>query len=266
MLIAVCYANINEDSAQKSRSTTNNPRPNPASNSARFLVDPQDFCTDPCKVAIRALSHLFVSYPANLPRRSGRLLPMEISILVVEKPRHFASHFGKHSYRRLLRRPGSAHPALERGRGAHHRINSDGQDLVTKLAQELGKLPNKIAIEGHTDSKPCSGSRHYSNWELSADRANSAQRLMQVNGIRADQVTAVRGFADQRLRKIDAPPDPLNRRFSLIVQYLLKPSGDDDAKPAAEGSSAAGPKPSDGPPPVPAPATSAPTPLPPHEK
>jgi chemotaxis protein MotB len=145
-------------------------------------------------------------------------------------------------------------------------LNSDGQDLVIKLAQELGKLPNKIAIEGHTDSKPYSGSRHYSNWELSADRANSARRLMQVNGIRADQVTQVRGFADQRLRKIDAPLDPINRRVSLIVQYLVKPSTDDDAKPAGEDSSAAGVKPPDAAPPISAPTISAPAPATPHEK
>ncbi len=115
-------------------------------------------------------------------------------------------------------------------------LNSDGHDLLVILSQELGKLPNKLAIEGHTDSKPYSASGHYSNWELSADRANSARRLMQVSGIRADQVTQVRGFADQRLRKIDAPLDPINRRVSLIVQYLVKPPSDgDDAKPAAGG-------------------------------
>ena len=57
---------------------------------------------------------------------------------------------------------------------------------------------------------------------------------MQANGIRADQVTQVRGFADQRLRKPDAPLDPANRRISLIVQYILK-NDDDDAKPAAGG-------------------------------
>jgi chemotaxis protein MotB len=145
-------------------------------------------------------------------------------------------------------------------------LDSDGQDLVIKLAQELGKLPNKIAIEGHTDSKPYSGSRHYSNWELSTDRANSARRLMQVNGIRADQVTQVRGFADQRLRKIDAPLDPINRRLSLIVQYLVKPSADDDPKPGAAGAAPAGVQPPDGAPPIPAPTTSAPAPATPHEK
>src|SRR6202789_478193 len=115
-------------------------------------------------------------------------------------------------------------------------LNSDGRDLVVVLATELGKLPNKLAIEGHTDSKPYSSNKIYSNWELSADRANSARRLMQANGVRVDQITQVRGFADQRLRKIDAPMDPINRRVSLIVQYLVKPPGDDDApKESAEG-------------------------------
>ena len=122
-------------------------------------------------------------------------------------------------------------------------LNSDGHDLLIILSQELGKLPNKLAIEGHTDSKPYSASGHYSNWELSADRANAARRLMQVSGIRADQVTQVRGFADQRLRKIDAPLDPINRRVSLIVQYLVKaPIDSDDIKPAATGAEGKGPE------------------------
>ena len=103
------------------------------------------------------------------------------------------------------------------------KLNADGQDLVIKLAQELGKLPNKIAIEGHTDAKPYAQGRNYGNWELSSDRANAARRLMQLNGIGDNQVTQVRGFADQRLRKIDSPMDPSNRRVSLIVQYLVKP-------------------------------------------
>ena len=55
---------------------------------------------------------------------------------------------------------------------------------------------------------------------------------MQSNGIRSNQVTQVRGFADQRLRKLDNPLDPANRRIALIVQYVVK-NNDDDAKPAA---------------------------------
>lgn len=111
------------------------------------------------------------------------------------------------------------------------KLNGDGSELLITLAQELGKLPNKLSIEGHTDSQPYT-SPTYGNWELSADRANAARRVMQAHGIGTDQVTQVRGFADQRLRKPAAPLDPSNRRISLIVQYIVK-NDDDDAKPSA---------------------------------
>jgi chemotaxis protein MotB len=98
-----------------------------------------------------------------------------------------------------------------------------GKDILIKLAQELGKLPNKLSIEGHTDSKPFASDESYGNWELSTDRANMARRIMQANGLSAQQVTQVRGYADQRLRKPNNPEDPSNRRISLIVQYTPKP-------------------------------------------
>lgn len=96
------------------------------------------------------------------------------------------------------------------------------KELLEVLAKELGKLPNKISIEGHTDSKPYSGSNGYDNWDLSADRANAARKLMQEMGIRSDQISQVRGFADQRLRVPANPEDPSNRRISLIVQYQIQ--------------------------------------------
>ena len=102
------------------------------------------------------------------------------------------------------------------------KISADGGGMLVLLAQELGKLPNKLALEGHTDSKPYAEGSNYGNWELSSDRANAARRLMQHEGIRADQITQVRGFADQRLRNPGDPLDPSNRRISLIVQYLEK--------------------------------------------
>ena len=111
------------------------------------------------------------------------------------------------------------------------KLNSDGRELLISLAQEMGKLPNKISIEGHTDSKPYATTGNYSNWELSTDRANAARRLMQANGLGASQVSQVRGFADQRLRKLEDPLDASNRRISLIVQYTVKT--DDDTPPPA---------------------------------
>ena len=107
----------------------------------------------------------------------------------------------------------------------------DGEEILIKLAKELSGIPNKIALEGHTDSKPYAGTGKYSNWELSTDRANSARRLMQEQGIGAQQVTQVRGYADQRLRKPKDPEDPSNRRISLIVQNLAKPE-EEEEKPA----------------------------------
>jgi chemotaxis protein MotB len=68
------------------------------------------------------------------------------------------------------------------------------------------------------------------------DRANSARRLMQDNGLRADQVTQVRGYADQHLRKTDAPEDPSNRRISILVQYVAKDSAQEPANVSGKGS------------------------------
>jgi len=103
---------------------------------------------------------------------------------------------------------------------------ADGKDLLLTLAHELGKLPNKISIEGHTDAKPYAGKGEYSNWELSTDRANAARRLMEADGLTPNQVVQVRGYADQRLRVPTDPTDASNRRISVIVQYVEKTKAD----------------------------------------
>jgi chemotaxis protein MotB len=97
--------------------------------------------------------------------------------------------------------------------------SKQGQELIVKLAHELGKLPNPLVIEGHTDSKPFSQAGQYSNWELSTDRANAARRLMLTSGLRPDQVKQVRGYSDQKLRHINDPEAASNRRVSVIVRY-----------------------------------------------
>ncbi|MGB9605906.1 MAG: flagellar motor protein MotB [Bryobacteraceae bacterium] len=99
----------------------------------------------------------------------------------------------------------------------------NGEELIIKLAEELGNLPNKVYLEGHTDARPYSGDGAYTNWELSTDRANAARRIMQAHGLRPDQVAQIRGFADQRLRLPKDPTHPSNRRISVIVQYLATP-------------------------------------------
>ncbi len=91
--------------------------------------------------------------------------------------------------------------------------------LLGTIAHELHQLDNPIVIEGHTDSRPYDGGNGYSNWELSADRANAARRAMEGNGLRTKQVLAVRGYADRKLFKPEDPFHFSNRRVSILVAY-----------------------------------------------
>lgn len=99
-----------------------------------------------------------------------------------------------------------------------------GKELLLALSKELGRLPNKILIEGHTDAAPYQPGTDYTNWELSTDRANAARRLMETGGLAANQIAQVRGYADQDLRDKKNPEDPSNRRVSLIVRYIDAPT------------------------------------------
>ena len=101
--------------------------------------------------------------------------------------------------------------------------SSTGVDLLSRLAGQLGKLPNRVLIEGHTDARPFSGGGHYSNWELSSDRANQARIIMQDEGLRPEQVFEVCGYADRQLRDQKNPSNPSNRRISVIVKYQDPP-------------------------------------------
>jgi chemotaxis protein MotB len=98
-----------------------------------------------------------------------------------------------------------------------------GKGLLAALAAELQKMPNKVLVEGHTDSRPFAGSGSYSNWELSVDRANAARRALEAAGLPAGRIKQVRGFADQRLHLPDEPANPSNRRVSVVVQYANEP-------------------------------------------
>lgn len=97
-------------------------------------------------------------------------------------------------------------------------LKRETQELLKLIAQELGKLPNHVIMEGHTDSRPY-GTKSYTNWELSADRANAARRLMEDAGIKPGQVTSVRGCSDRQLRNPQDPLDFQNRRVSILVMF-----------------------------------------------
>ena len=92
------------------------------------------------------------------------------------------------------------------------------QDILRAIGGVLREVPNKLTIEGHTDSKPfSSGDRGYSNWELSADRANASRRELIAGGLPGDKVLRVQGLAASMLYEKDNPESPLNRRISIIV-------------------------------------------------
>jgi chemotaxis protein MotB len=98
-----------------------------------------------------------------------------------------------------------------------------GEELLRVLAGELGRLPNGLVIEGHTDATPFRNARPtegYSNWELGADRANAARRVLHKYGVRPEQVVEVRGFADQRPFNAQDRFDARNRRVSVVVRFV----------------------------------------------
>jgi chemotaxis protein MotB len=100
----------------------------------------------------------------------------------------------------------------------------NGERMFDLLAEQLSAMPNQVAIEGHTDSRPFlnSGSDAYGNWELSFDRADMARRIMIAQGLRTDQIAEIRGYADHRALIAGDPSDSRNRRVSIIMKYQDK--------------------------------------------
>jgi chemotaxis protein MotB len=92
------------------------------------------------------------------------------------------------------------------------------RELLRAVGRLLAEVPNRLTLEGHTDALPFgSGDRGYSNWELSADRANASRRELVAGGLPEDQVLRVQGLAASNpLDRRDATA-PMNRRISLIV-------------------------------------------------
>jgi chemotaxis protein MotB len=98
-------------------------------------------------------------------------------------------------------------------------LKGDAQNILGIIAREINKLPNHIIIEGHTDSRPYSTADGYTNYELSADRANSARRVLVRNGVPMAKFDEIRGCANTRLKIPSDPMDIRNRRISIIVRF-----------------------------------------------
>jgi len=91
-------------------------------------------------------------------------------------------------------------------------------EILQAIGAVLSVVPNHLTIEGHTDAKPfIGGERGYSNWELSADRANASRRVLITGGLQPDKVLRVQGLASSVPYERNEPMSPLNRRISIIV-------------------------------------------------
>tara|TARA_R110000868_G_scaffold291517_2_gene551920 strand:+ start:48712 stop:49671 length:960 start_codon:yes stop_codon:yes gene_type:complete len=108
----------------------------------------------------------------------------------------------------------SGRPMFDSGRAE---LKYYSQDILFELAKTLGSVDNRLSITGHTDSTPFSGRPGYTNWELSADRANTARRALVAGGVRGEQIARVVGLSDSVLFDQEDPTAPVNRRISIIV-------------------------------------------------
>jgi chemotaxis protein MotB len=102
------------------------------------------------------------------------------------------------------------------------KINVSGEQVLMAIGRELERVPNGVVLEGHTDSRPYSSAQGYTNWELSADRANTARRVMERAGLADAKVRGVHGCADTNLRTPNDPFNARNRRVTIIVQHVAK--------------------------------------------
>lgn len=112
---------------------------------------------------------------------------------------------------------------VEKSSSGFFRSGSDdldpaGQAVLTALGEQLAELPNQIVIEGHTDAAGFATGARYTNWELSADRANTARRILVASGVAPDQIREIRGHADRQLRVADDPYAAENRRITITME------------------------------------------------
>lgn len=96
-------------------------------------------------------------------------------------------------------------------------VTAETAAIMQAVAEVLEDVPNGLMITGHTDALPYKGTRNYSNWELSADRANAARRQLLLNGLAPERVLRVEGHGDRRPLVEEDTLDPRNRRISILV-------------------------------------------------
>ncbi len=99
-------------------------------------------------------------------------------------------------------------------------LKNHARKLIEKIGGEISKLPNKIIVEGHTDSRQFKNSgTGYTNFELSAERALAAKRALVFGGLSEKKIDEIHGFADKRLRDTSDPFSFVNRRISITIKF-----------------------------------------------
>lgn len=93
----------------------------------------------------------------------------------------------------------------------------EAREVLLEIGAELGRMPNRVVISGHTDRRGYASKRAYSNWELSSDRANAARRVLLEGGMSQAQVGRVTGYADTEPLDPADPMAPMNRRITILV-------------------------------------------------
>lgn len=111
------------------------------------------------------------------------------------------------------------------------RIKPEAEGAFKQVVDVIKRYPNSIEIAGHTDSQPFpTRTGGYTNWELSADRANAARRLIEEQGYPSSRIIGVSGKASSDLRRPDAPLDPSNRRITLKLKFQTRTNLYEDPK------------------------------------
>lgn len=108
------------------------------------------------------------------------------------------------------------------------RLKDYTTNILHELSGYLNSVPNRITIAGHTDITPYGNSAGYTNWELSADRANAARRALTAGGLNDEKIGRVVGMGSVALFDREDPRNPINRRISMIV--MTKQADDESLK------------------------------------
>ena len=122
------------------------------------------------------------------------------------------------------------------------RLRPYAMEILWAMGRIFGNVPNKVSVFGHTDSAQFSSEDTYSNWELSADRANAARRALVDGGLHPDQIAQIIGMADSVPLDPDNPDSAMNRRIVIMVLNSVAQSRVDALSAAGRAASTPGPE------------------------